>query len=311
MRMDFVDAVSEQLGIERKDLVEKDLILHQILLDASEDRFFRENYLFKGGTCLIKCYLGYFRFSEDVDFTWKRQGQFGGVSQKEIRRRLSSVIDKTGKIFEQIAAKRGLDFKCDKRDRKYVELGGGDKTATFKMWYASEVLKHRTFLKVQMNFVEKMMFPTRERRAKSLLSGNFPELQRLFPSEYKEYSKQVRLEAYDLREIICEKIRALLMRRGVKARDFVDVYFMSKKQGIRTEQLEKEIVGKIAFMLDLYAKYRNNLDEKKKLLEEGHIFTWGDEKYLLLSEIKEKDFYLFLEDFTAFLHKIIEKTERR
>jgi predicted nucleotidyltransferase component of viral defense system len=33
-----------------------------------------KNFLFKGGTCLMKNYLGYFRFSEDVDFAWKDQG---------------------------------------------------------------------------------------------------------------------------------------------------------------------------------------------------------------------------------------------
>jgi len=73
MRKDFVNEVAEKLKIKRKDLVEKDFILHQLLSSLSEDKFFRENFLFKGGTCLIKCYLGYFRFSEDMDFTWKRQ----------------------------------------------------------------------------------------------------------------------------------------------------------------------------------------------------------------------------------------------
>ncbi len=32
----------------------------------SNDDFFSRNFLFKGGTCLIKNYLGYFRFSEDL-----------------------------------------------------------------------------------------------------------------------------------------------------------------------------------------------------------------------------------------------------
>lgn len=66
---EFVNEVSRVLKIERRDLVEKDFILHQVLLDLSKDEFFHKNFLFKGGTCLIKCYLGYFRFSEDIDFT--------------------------------------------------------------------------------------------------------------------------------------------------------------------------------------------------------------------------------------------------
>ena len=49
MRADFVNEVARILDIKRKDLIEKDLILHQILLDLSGDRFFTANVLFKGG----------------------------------------------------------------------------------------------------------------------------------------------------------------------------------------------------------------------------------------------------------------------
>jgi predicted nucleotidyltransferase component of viral defense system len=76
MRADFVNAVAQKLNIQRKDLIEKDVILHQMLLDLSKDKFFSENFAFKGGTCLIKCYYGYKRFSEDIDFTWKKQSVF-------------------------------------------------------------------------------------------------------------------------------------------------------------------------------------------------------------------------------------------
>jgi hypothetical protein len=81
MRADFVNEVSRILDIKRKDMIEKDLILHQILFDLSGDRFFAESVLFKGGTCLIKSYFGYLRFSEDIDFTWKGRDEpkFPGV----------------------------------------------------------------------------------------------------------------------------------------------------------------------------------------------------------------------------------------
>lgn len=49
MRADFVNEVARILNIERKDLIEKDLILHQILTDLSKDEFFAPNFLFKGG----------------------------------------------------------------------------------------------------------------------------------------------------------------------------------------------------------------------------------------------------------------------
>lgn len=309
MRKDFVNGISEALGIVRKELIEKDLILHQALLDLSKNRFFHENFLFKGGTCLIKCYLGYFRFSEDIDFTWRDQEQFEGMSQKDIRRYLSSVIDETGAVFEAIARKRGLDFRCIKSSREYVELGGGNKTTTFKIWYDSEFLNRRSFFKVQINFVEELHFPQVKSKSRSLLVKPVEELKILFPEEYREYSKQIQFDTYDIREIMCEKIRSILTRRGVKARDFVDVYLMSRKFGIGLEELKRDIVGKIRFMFDLYEKYRDNFNEKKRLLKTKEIFAWGKEKDLLLADLDEKEFYSFLSDFAIFLQKIVEEVE--
>jgi hypothetical protein len=39
VRTDFINEVAGTLGIKRKDLIEKDLILHQILTDLSKDDF--------------------------------------------------------------------------------------------------------------------------------------------------------------------------------------------------------------------------------------------------------------------------------
>jgi predicted nucleotidyltransferase component of viral defense system len=106
MRKDFVNEVARIQKIKRATLIEKDLILHQLLIDLSQKKFFHDNFAFKGFTCLAKCYLDYFRFSKDIDFTWKNQGVFEGKSQKEIRRCLSAVIDSV-EVFEEIAKKRG------------------------------------------------------------------------------------------------------------------------------------------------------------------------------------------------------------
>jgi len=305
VRADFVNEVARVLNIGRRDLVEKDLILHEILTDLSEDNFFSDSFLFKGGTCLIKCYFGYVRFSDDIDFTWKDQTAFNKLSGNKIRSQLSKIIDKTGDMFEQIAKKRGLDFKCVKSNTDYVELGGSDKTCTFKIWYDSETLKRRTFVKVQINFVEQMHFAPKKGQLSGLLTGNHWELDSLFPKETAEYAKKIPFAVYDIREILCEKVRALLTRQGTKARDFLDVYLIWKRFGLRPEDEEKCIVGKIGFSLKLYAKYRSHLKQKVALLNSGKLFTWGTEKELLLSDIDEEDFYRFESGFEAFLKKIV------
>jgi len=304
MRVDFVNEVAGILNIKRRDLIEKDLILHQMLSDLSKDDFFGSNFLFKGGTCLIKCYFGYLRFSEDIDFTWKDQRVFSGMSQKAIRAYLSKVIDTTGNVFENIAKKRGLDFKTEKRNPDYMEFGGGNKTCTLKIWYDSEILKRRSFLKVQINFVESMCFPFKKGQLIGLLTGKHEELDALFP-EYAEYAQKIPFGIYDMREILSEKVRALLTREGAKARDFLDVFLICTKFGVKLDDVEKCILKKTNFALKLYDKYRTNLKEKIKLLESGRLFEWGEERALLLAEIDESDFYSFLNEFQEFLKKIV------
>ncbi len=307
MRRDFVNEVGRIQQIKRTDMIEKDLILHQLLLDLSKDKFFSENFIFKGGTCLIKGYLGYFRFSEDIDFTWKDQKVFEGKSQKAIRSYLSPVIDKTGSIFETIARKRYLNFKCKKHNREYVELGGGNKICTFKIWYQSEILGRRSFVKVQINFVEKLYFEPEGLQLKSLLDKKQEELEVLFPEEYAEYSQKIDFDAYNIQEILCEKVRSILTRKGVKARDFLDAYLICKKFNIRLEDLHDRIVEKTQFTLNLYGKYRENLAKKKDLLLSGKIFDWGGERDLLLSDVDEKEFYKFLDGLNVLLEKVVEE----
>ena len=311
MRLDFVNEIGRTLNIMRRDLIEKDLILHQILLDLSKNEFFALNFLFKGGSCLIKSYFGYLRFSEDIDFTWRDQSVFDGKSQKQVRAFLSKVIDETGSVFEGIAARRGLDFKYDKGDTDYIEFGGGNKTCTLKIWYASEITRHRSFLKVQINFPESMCFPAKRRKLRGLLTNGHAELKALFP-EYGEYSRKISFDVYDVREILSEKVRALLTREGTKARDFLDIYLIRKRFGITPADVESCIVDKINFALRIYRKYRTNLKEKMRLLSSGKLFEWGQERDLLLSEINERDFYTFLKEFQEFLStKIINQLNQR
>jgi predicted nucleotidyltransferase component of viral defense system len=306
MRKNFAEAVARQNGIAQADLVEKDLILHQILTDLSQDTYFSNNFTFKGGTCLTKCYLGYYRFSEDIDFTWKDQSVYSSKSQNKIRRFLSDTIDKVGSIFEEIAKKRILDFKCDKQDRRYVELGGSNKMCTFKIWYQAETLNVESFVKVQMNFVEKLIFPSHKGTLCSLQCKQSDELSFLF-SEYVEYFQTTSLFVYDVREILCEKVRSILTREGFKARDFFDIYFICRKFSLKLEDLFEFILEKINVALGMYWKYKSNFSVKKSVVLSLELFRWGEEKRFLLQKIDEKEFNEFLDNLQMFLKKVVKE----
>lgn len=298
IKKELIDYLSNKLNIKRKELIEKDLLLHCLLREIESCDYFKDNLVFKGGTCLIKCYLGYYRFSEDIDFSWINQKEFEKKSQKEIRRLLSVKIEKVMLILEKSAAKLGIDFKAEKRNKKYVEFGGSNKLATFKLWYKSGVLNTESFIKIQINFVELFEFPFVELPVKSIVKGiDIKEFKFLFP----EFDlKKIRIKAYDAREILIEKVRAILTRRSIKAGDFIDVFLIVKNKNIDIEKLKKEILAKTRFMLR-YEKYIQNLKEFQ--LEK---FVVGEEERLLLKPI-DKGFYNFISDFRNFLIALAEE----
>jgi hypothetical protein len=140
-------------------------------------------------------------------------------------------------------------------------------------------------------------------KLKSLISENQEELALLFP-DYKEYTEKIDFDVYDPREILAEKIRAILTRKGTKTRDFLDVYLINTQFGISLEEVFSCIIEKTNFTLNLYARYRKNLEGKKSTLL-SLPFNWGEEKGLLLKEIDEKDFYKFMEILRTFLKNVI------
>src|SRR5713226_1914122 len=60
--------LAQNLGLQPQ-VVEKDYVLGSLLAGIHANAELREHWVFKGGTCLKKCYFETYRFSEDLDFT--------------------------------------------------------------------------------------------------------------------------------------------------------------------------------------------------------------------------------------------------
>ncbi len=170
MREKLINKISEKFSIRKRALLEKDIILHEILSCLCQDGYFSNNFTFKGGTCLIKAYLGYYRFSEDLDFTWNDQFIFVGKSHEGIERYTSVQAEQIGKLFEKIAVKFSLDFKAEKNNPSYFAFGGGGKMLTLFVRYESEIEKKLSEIKIQFNFVERICYDSELRDLSSLVS---------------------------------------------------------------------------------------------------------------------------------------------
>lgn len=70
-------------------IVEKDYVLGWLLAGINAHPALAGSWLFKGGTCLKKCYFETYRFSEDLDFTLRDEQQ---LDEGFLRRVLGDVI---------------------------------------------------------------------------------------------------------------------------------------------------------------------------------------------------------------------------
>jgi predicted nucleotidyltransferase component of viral defense system len=68
-------AIATTLGL-LPNIVEKDYVLSWVLAGIFQHAALAETWVFKGGTCLKKCYFETYRFSADLDFTLTDESQF-------------------------------------------------------------------------------------------------------------------------------------------------------------------------------------------------------------------------------------------
>ena len=94
-RREILDT-SHVLGL-LPQVVEKDYVLGWILAGIYQHAALKETWIFKGGTCLKKCYFETFRFSEDLDFTLSDPSQINEEFLESVFREIGEwVYEKTG-----------------------------------------------------------------------------------------------------------------------------------------------------------------------------------------------------------------------
>ncbi len=216
---------------------------------------------------------------------------------------MSKKINGIGELIEPIAKQLNLDFKIEKENRKYFEFGGSNAFVTFKLWYDSIVLNKPSFIKIQINFIEKLNYEIKELPAVFIIGNKDKKEIELLFNDYSYLLNPVKIKAYDLKEIFIEKVRAILTRRGIKARDFVDVFLIIKKDKLDLNDFRKEITEKISDMLK-FEKYTLNIKNKEIQLKDDLIL--GEEEALMLTPI-DKGFPKFLKEFNVFLREIIKE----
>jgi len=127
-KREILEATSSfSLGLP--SVVEKDYVLGWILagIDAHEE--LADSWVFKGGTCLKKCYFETYRFSEDLDFTLRDEGH---LDEDFLRPVFEEVV-------AWVAEQSGLNFAADQLDFDIYDNPRGKPNCQAKIAYRGPV----------------------------------------------------------------------------------------------------------------------------------------------------------------------------
>lgn len=193
-----------------KSTIDKDWALGHFLAAIYSDPELREILVFKGGTCLRKCWFPDYRFSEDLDFT-SRTSSFQ-LTRKHLEFICLHLKTNAG-LLTHIVSLRPLRFKN--------ELTGYE--AIIKFWGADHSRNENppaperwlTSIKIEIILYEILIFSP------------------VFRPVNHSYSDKIVLEpneipCYSIEEVLSEKIRALIQRSYTAPRDFFDIWYLTR-----------------------------------------------------------------------------------
>jgi len=133
-------------------VVEKDYVLGWLLWGINASEGLSTSWIFKGGTCLKKCFFETYRFSEDLDFTLKDGSHIG---DSFLRKALSGVCDN---IYEHT----GIEFPEEMRVFKVYENPRGQKACQGRIGYRGPVSppgKNAPRIKLDLTADEVLVLP--------------------------------------------------------------------------------------------------------------------------------------------------------
>ena len=201
----------------REDIIEKDYIIGWLLWGIGRNRAFRRSWIFKGGTCLKKCYLDTPRISEDLDFTVLPGGPF----------KPDDVLPSLEDVLAEIHERSGIVFSVQKPRMVVRPTGASSEVRVYYTGPRMAPVPGR--VKIDLDAIEKVVTPPAIRKVDHPFSDKLPD-----PGE---------VLCYSLNELFAEKIRALAERS--RPRDLYDVVNIHRHSGpCMDPQLIKQVLEK-------------------------------------------------------------------
>lgn len=199
--------LSEKLNIQ-SFVLDKDWALGHFLNAMFENDNIKSNFVFKGGTCLKKCYFNEYRYSEDLDFTLIDKDF---IVNKDLFDSISSIAEKnSGAGFYLSKIKQQIYNDTPQGYEIIIAFWGADHKPNQTVLSPE---RWQTTIKIDISFTEKVLLQ--------------PERKKIIHPYSDSDNVNSVVAVYPINEIISEKLRALMQRN--RPRDIYDLYFLSQQ----------------------------------------------------------------------------------
>ncbi len=192
-------------------VVEKDYVLGWVLAGIYQHESLAKNWIFKGGTCLKKCFFETYRFSEDLDFTLSKPEHLDASFLKHM---FSEIVDW---VYHQT----GIEMPADKQEFKFYENPRGRTSCQGKISYKGPVSPPNALPRIKLDLTadERVVLP--------------PVRVKIFHPYSDTPEDGFEVLAYDYVEVFAEKFRALAER--TRPRDLYDVVHLYRNAEARPQ----------------------------------------------------------------------------
>lgn len=203
-----IESIAEAQSV-LKSTIDKDWVLGHFIDGIYSIPELKEVLIFKGGTCLRKCYFPNYRFSEDLDFT-----------------STDATFELTEKMLNQVVQVITNNTEIPLHIEELKPLKHNDKLtgykAIIKFWGADHPrnqappLPERwtTSIKIEIILYELMVFPTETTQVHHPYSDQLSQ-------------NPLEIPCYAIEEVLSEKFRALIQRSYTAPRDFYDIWYLA------------------------------------------------------------------------------------
>ena len=201
-RANIVERVTEW-GLT-EEVIEKDYVLGWLLWGIGTDPDLAATWVFKGGTCLKKCYIETYRFSEDLDFTVFPGGPF----------RPDDIEPLLARTLARITDESGIDFSTPPRLRLRPN---GNSTEGRVYYIGPRRSRQPAAVKLDISANEVVVRP--------------PVLERIAHPYPDSFPAGGTVRCYSFDELFAEKIRAMAQRG--RPRDLYNIVNLFRRNDLR------------------------------------------------------------------------------